>query len=165
MEASVIVGWSDFLVASASAAAALAGLLFVAISINLTRIIEIPGLSGRAAETIILLSCALAISLIPLIPRLSAATLGIALLIPAIPAWIAPIVIHVRSIKGHTYVRPAHIIVRAVLHQSATLPAVLAGFSLCGVLPGGMFWLAGGIIASMLVAIANSWVLQVEILR
>jgi hypothetical protein len=41
-------GWENFLVAETGAAAALAGLLFVAVSINLSRIVSYPGLPGRA---------------------------------------------------------------------------------------------------------------------
>jgi hypothetical protein len=42
-------GWENFLVAeTGTAAAALAGLLFVAVSINLSRIVSYPGLPGRA---------------------------------------------------------------------------------------------------------------------
>ena len=45
--------WSSYLSAQASAAASLTGLVFVAVSINLTRVISVPGLAGRAAESII----------------------------------------------------------------------------------------------------------------
>ena len=45
--------WSDFLVASSGASAALAGLVFIGISINLTRILDGPGLPGRAGQTIV----------------------------------------------------------------------------------------------------------------
>ena len=42
--------WESLFVAEAGASAALAGLLFVAISINLERILQGAGLSGRAGE-------------------------------------------------------------------------------------------------------------------
>lgn len=43
--------WGDFAVATVGAAAVLAGLFFAAVSINLERIVRIPGLPGRAGET------------------------------------------------------------------------------------------------------------------
>jgi modulator of FtsH protease len=45
--------WSDFFVAEVGAAAALSGLVVVAISINLKRILTVPVLPGRAAETLL----------------------------------------------------------------------------------------------------------------
>lgn len=165
VETSVIAGWSNFLAAAASAAGALAGLVFVALSINLSRIIELKGVSGRAAETIILLAGVLAGTLVALIPDLSSAQLGGTLLLVALPAWLGPIVIQARSVRTHSYQKASLMTLRATLHQFATLPGVLAGFSLCGFLPGGIAWFALGVIASMLVAMFNAWILLVEILR
>jgi hypothetical protein len=165
METSAVAGWSDFLVAAAGTAGALAGLLFVAISINLTRIIEIPGVSGRAAESIILLSATLSETLACLIPNLSAAQLGLVLVVISVPAWLAPVVIQIEAIRARTYIRPSYAVTRTVLHQVAALPGVLAAISLRGLLHGGMLWLGVGVLASMLVAIFNAWILLVEILR
>ncbi len=43
-------GWETFFVAEVGAAAALTGLLFVAVSINLTKVLAFPQLPGRAGS-------------------------------------------------------------------------------------------------------------------
>ncbi len=68
MSSYAIADWKDFFVAISGAAAALAGLLFVALSINLTRIIN-RGIVDRAAETLILLASVLTVGLLGLIPQ------------------------------------------------------------------------------------------------
>jgi hypothetical protein len=162
---SVINGWSDFFVAAAGAAGALVGLAFVAISINLARIIELPGVSGRAAETILLLSGTLAGSLVALIPHLTSRQLGEALLTTSTLTWIVPVIIQIRSVLTKTYYRATHATLRAVLFQAATVPGIWSGLALCGVLPGSITAFAAGVILSMLVAMFNAWVLLVEIIR
>jgi hypothetical protein len=162
---SVIHGWSDFFVAAAGAGGALVGLAFVAISINLARIIDLPGVAGRAAETIVLLSGTLAGTLVALMPHPTSRQLGEALLMTTIPTWIVPIAIQVRSLLAKTYYRATHAALRATLTQIATLPGIWAGFALCGVVQGTISAFAAGVILSMLVAMFNAWVLLVEIIR
>src|SRR5215213_10030817 len=95
-------GWSDFLVASAGASAALAGLVFIGISINLTRILALPGLPARAGQTIVLLATALAISLTVLGPADSHVTVGLELLGVGLAGWVG-----VMWIQRHTGVEPS----------------------------------------------------------
>jgi hypothetical protein len=57
-------GWGELFLAGAGASAALAGLLFVAMSINLERILQGAGLPGRAGEAIVLLVAVLVFSML-----------------------------------------------------------------------------------------------------
>ena len=100
--------WSDFLVAASGASAALAGLVFVGISINLTRILALPGLPGRAGQTIVVLANALALSLAVLGPQHSHVGVGVEILVLGLVGWLA----------GHVDPRP---------RQRSTPPAAATG--------------------------------------
>jgi hypothetical protein len=158
-------GWANFLTASAGAAGALVGLVFVALSINLNRIMALPGVSARAGETFLLLACALAGSLLLLIPGVPAPTQGLLLLALWFPAWTIPTVIQALAIRRRQYHRLNLAVLRFVLQQAATLPLLMAALSLQGYVAGGLVWFAASLLVSLGVALFNAWVLLVEILR
>ena len=60
--------WTDLFVATTGAAAALAGLLFVAVSINAERIVALPGLPERALESLTILLGTVVVSVLGLVP-------------------------------------------------------------------------------------------------
>jgi len=73
--------WHDMFVAIAGAAAALTGLLFVAVSINLTRILEFEILPTRAVETLSIMIGLLLLSVIMLVPGQGSTILGAEILV------------------------------------------------------------------------------------
>ena len=86
----IAAAWANFFVAEVGAAAALSGLVIVAISINLQRILSFPQLPGRAAEMLIMLVGALFASSFALMPGqplnvLGGEMLGAGLLMTAPP--------------------------------------------------------------------------------
>ncbi len=60
--------WSELMVAVVGAMAALAGLFFVALSINVDQIVRLRRLPGRAAATVVMLVILLLAGVIGLIP-------------------------------------------------------------------------------------------------
>ena len=82
--AMTVGAWDNFAVISGSAAGALTGLLFVAVSLNRDRIISHPALRGEAGKTLVLFLLALLLSLVLVIPATSARTIGVVLVAIAI---------------------------------------------------------------------------------
>lgn len=157
--------WKDFYAAAAGATSALAGLVFVALSINLARILAVPGLPARAGETIILLSAALLATLIGLIPDQSAQTMGMELGIVGLIAWRVPVAFQIEAGRAKYYQTRGQFLMRLVLHQAATVPLLLASASMLGAMGEGFHWLALGIILALVVGLQSAWVLLVEIMR
>jgi hypothetical protein len=91
--------WESLFVAEAGASAALAGLLFVALSINLERILKGSGLPGRAGEAIVLLLTVLVVSTFGLVPGQSPRVLGAEVLGFGLLPWLILIGIHVDAVR------------------------------------------------------------------
>jgi len=68
--------WNSFFQAELGAAAALAGLLFVAVSVNQTRILELGRMADRGFEALAMLFLVLVVASLPLIPGQPVRLLG-----------------------------------------------------------------------------------------
>jgi modulator of FtsH protease len=156
--------WTELFVASAGASAALAGLVFVAVSINVERILQFPGLPERALETVLLLLAVVLVSLMGLIPGQSATTLGIELLFVGL-ALAAMIVKQSTKTLPEGSPTTSHLLGRLLLWAGGTVPFVVGGASLIAETGGGLYWVAAGILLGIVGGVANAWVLLVEILR
>jgi hypothetical protein len=155
--------WTDLFVAAAGASAALTGLVFVAVSINIQEILRLPGVPDRALATLMLLLAAVVISLLPLIPDQSGTALGLELVLVGL-AFIAVIVVTgARSFQRAD--NPAVRLELVVLAALGTVPYVIGGALVLADADGGLYWVIGGVIGAIVGAVLNAWVLLVEILR
>ena len=80
-------GWGELFLAEAGASAALGGLLFVAVSINLQRIVALRSLPGTALGSIVLLVAVLLDSTFALVPEQPRWLLGAEVLVVGVAAW------------------------------------------------------------------------------
>ena len=162
--------WHDFFLAVAGAAAVLAGLVFVGVSINLEMIVANPtyGLTGRALEALVLLVAVLIATILLLVPAQGMVLAGAEVLAVGAVDWAAVVTIQLLVLRNWRSLDPGfrwHFVPRVVLCQAATLPIVAAGVGLMGWGIGGLYWLVVGVVLSFLVAVGDAWVLLVEIHR
>ncbi len=162
--------WHDFFLAVAGAAAVIAGLVFVGVSINLDTIMSNPtyGLPGRALEALVLLVAVLIATILLLVPDQGMVLAGAEVLAVGVVDWVAVVVIQMLVVRNWHLLEPTlrwNFVPRVVLCQLATLPIVAAGIGLMGWGLGGLYWLVVGVVLSFLVAVAEAWVLLVEIHR
>jgi hypothetical protein len=157
--------WKPFFEGMLTATAALTGLLFVAISNNLKRILQENHLVGRAAETLGTLLALLAISALMLVPQ-ATRTAGIEVIV--ISALLLGITLRSQTI-AIKHADPKHPrswhVSRVMATAPAGVPAVVGGVSLIMQAGGGFFWLATAELLGIAGATYNAWVLLIEILR
>ena len=165
MEASVTAGWETLLAAELGAAATLLGLVFVGVSINLTRIMASGLLVERALEAVVLLLAVLTATAVALVPGQGPAGLGAALLVIGLAAWAALVGFQLRARWRLAPPLRAAFALRVLMGQAATLPFVVAGAGLLLGAGGGLYWLVPGLLVAVGWAVMDSWVLLVEILR
>jgi modulator of FtsH protease len=156
--------WTDLFVATAGASAALAGLVFVAVSINIERILKYKGLPERALETVLLLLGVLLVSIVGLVPGQSEVALGIELL--AVSLAVGFVIARLPTTYSAGQGEPrAWLWARWSVRIAGTLPFLIGGISVIAGSGGGLYWIVAGIVFAVTGAVSNAWVLLVEILR
>jgi hypothetical protein len=160
-----IAAWEGFAVALAGAAAVLSGLLFVAITLNIDRILRIRTLPGRAGESVILFLGALVECAYLLIPSQSDTALAIELIATGAVTAAILLAIVVPATRAATQIPRSWHITRYLLVLGSTVPVILAGIAVLGGLPGDLNWLAFAVMFALCAATSNAWVLLIEVVR
>lgn len=156
-----MTAWSELFVASAGATAALAGLVFVAISINLDRILELKGVPDLGLVTILLLVGVLVVSLFGLIPGQGERSFGIEVLAQSAVFSLVIWSFSIRSIADSE----GHLASRIGLPLFGTVPFLVGSILLVAGAGSGVHWIFAGMIGAIVAAVVNAWILLVEILR
>ncbi len=155
--------WDNFAVAEVSAAAALAGLLVVACSINIAQILQLPHLVSRLAATLTLFTAVLVVGTLLLVPGQNHVVAGIE--IAAIAVLTMSGLYRMRGTRG---LDPQYRRLTLAAAARGILAAALmatGGIGCATATIGGLYWLVGGILLGFATGLLNSWVALVEILR
>lgn len=157
--------WTDFGAASATAAAALVGFLFIAVSINLRQILDAPNLPGRAGLTLILLVTPLVSSLLLIVPGQGRVALGLELLVGGLAIGAGQVALDLRNQLSEHETRMTWLVGRigpAVVNAGCL---AIAGGTLLAQVGGGLYWIVPSVVVAFVCGLLNVWVLLVEILR
>lgn len=157
--------WMTFALAISAAAATLAGLVFVAVSINLKRILEFPNLPARAAQTLILFATPLITGLFLVVPGQSRAVVAWELLIVGLAVGTGQLVINTRSPRSDQEKPLTWVVGRVVPGVASCGCLVIGGATLFAQVAGGLYWLVPSVLLAIIFGLINAWVLLVEILR
>jgi modulator of FtsH protease len=157
--------WADFAVAVAGSGAALAGLLFVALSINLERILTGQRLTARAGYTLVLVAVPVAIALVLLVPGQSPTALGAELLVIGVVTGVSLAALHRPSRRSPKQPLVWWFVTEGIPAAVLSLSSIIGGAGVLTGSIGGLYWLPAGVIAAFVGALVNAWVLLVEILR
>jgi modulator of FtsH protease len=156
--------WVGLFGAEVAASAALTGLVFVAVSINLQRILAYPSLPRRVLKALCMLGLVLFVSTLGLVPGQPSQAFGLELIGLGLVGVIWVVVTDVGTWRM-TPVKFRRRLMFLSFGLAATLCTIIAGVSLLAQAGGGLYWLVPAVLLALLAAMTDAWVLLIEIMR
>lgn len=161
----MLVDWQNFFVAEVGASASLAGLIFVGLSINISKIIGAPRLPARAIQALMVLLMVFVVSLLLLVPGQSILALGIEVAAVGVTGWAANTRFDIINYRATDKKFQRSYFGIAFLDQTSLLFYIIAGVATVFIGQSGIYLLVPATILSFLKAVIDAWVLLVEINR
>jgi modulator of FtsH protease len=157
--------WTDFGAAVVTAAAGLAGLLFIAVSINLRQILDVKSLPSRAAQTLILFATPLIAGVLLIVPGQARVALALELLATGLVIGGFQVYLDLTAERGDEDTLSRRMLGRVLPAIISCGCLVICGATLAGQAGGGLYWLVPSVLSAIVFGLINVWVLLVEILR
>lgn len=161
----MLAEWQGFFAAQVGAMAALLGLLFVGLSLNLDRILAASTLVTRAQITLGLLVTQFVVASIMLIPDQGPRAVALELVLAGGLLWLAGSLGTLRILHAAPAGTAALAWLNRALFQIATVPYLVGAVLLLTGGPGALHAVAFGMIMCFVKAAFDTWVLLVEINR
>jgi hypothetical protein len=151
-----IAAWSDFGVAVVSGAAALTGLLFVAVSINSAWFSSANTHRDRAGQALVLFIVPLVTGILVLVPGQGTTVLGIEIVVFGLLVGRVLLALGSEPLDGE----PEWLV---LIDRFSPRLITTAGLIACGVSlivghAGGLYWLAAVDICALLAGLLNAWI-------
>jgi hypothetical protein len=164
--AELLRAWHDFYLVAGGAAATLAALLFVGLSLHLRTVLSRPEVRNLARVTLVNFVCVLVVALVVVVPTAVPWQTGLQLLIPAVLSLAAtvPGAANAVALKGRSALRTGLLVRRfgfSLICYVALIGVALAFFA--GRSDDALVWLVGVVITLLYVAVYNSWDLLVTV--
>lgn len=151
--------------AQVGASAALAGLIFVGLSINMARILTLPRVPERGLQTITILLAVLLVSSLVLVPGQTTQDVGVEILVIGVVLWVFNTWLDVGNLRTVLRQYRKYWVQNAILGQAAILPYIAGGVATLTVGADGVYLLVPAILISFLKAVIDAWVLLIEVNR
>jgi hypothetical protein len=145
--------------------ATLTGLVVVAISVNLSRILAYSWLPSRAGEALVGPVGAVTATSLVMVPDQPAVLLGGEIILVGLVMVVTPIVVQARTWSARQDVAATERITRAIMSVGFGLAFVIGGALFFDSARAGLYWIAAGDILGIIAVALSAWVLLVEILR